>query len=381
MENIHDIDLYMDTFSTLSHIKGVEMEKHVQLLFFIFILSTLSDIIIGMMENKPKFTPNPDLKLMDQVRETLRYYHYARSTERTYSQWILQFIYFYDKERHPRDMGGREIERFLSHLATVKKVATSTQKQALNALVFLYRDVLQIPLDQTIAPVRSKRRQSPPTVLTEQEVQRIITQMKGTHLLMAKLIYGSGIRLMECIRLRIQDVDFGQGQIFVRGGKGGKDRVSFLPRLIQDELHQHIENVKELHRNDLTEGFGEVYLPNALAKKYRKAAWEPAWQYVFPSKTRSIDPVSGIERRHHVLESGLQKAVKGAVKRTGISKRATVHTLRHSFATHMLEHGTNIRVLQELLGHANVSTTEIYTHVMRKGLDGSKSPLDQLFEK
>jgi site-specific recombinase XerD len=224
------------------------------------------------MENKPKFTPNPQLKLMDQVLETLRYYHYARSTEKTYCQWILQYIYFHEKKHHPKDMGEREIENFLSHLASVKNVAASTQRQALNALVFLYRDVLQVPLDQSIAPVRAKRKRHPPTVLTEEEVKRVFAQMKGTHLLMAKLIYGSGIRLMECIRFRIQDLDFGQGQLFVRGGKGGKDRVTFLPCMVNDELHQHIERVKELHRRDLTEGFGEVYLPNALAKKYRNAA-------------------------------------------------------------------------------------------------------------
>ena len=186
---------------------------------------------------------------------------------------------------------------------------------------------------------------------------------------------------MECIHLRIQDIDFGQGQIFVRGGKGGKDRVTFLPRILIDELHQHIERVKELHRRDLVEGFGEVYLPNALAKKYRNAAWETLWQYIFPSKTRSVDPRSGKERRHHVLESGLQKAVKTAVKKAAIDKKGTVHTLRHSFATHMLENGTNICMLQELLGHADVKTTEIYTHVMRKDLEGSKSPLDRLYDK
>lgn len=333
------------------------------------------------MENKPKFIPDPQLQLMDQVLETLRYYHYARSTEKTYCQWILQYIYFFNKERHPKDMGEREVEAFLSHLASVKNVAASTQRQALNALVFLYRDVLHLPLDQSIAPVRAKRKRHPPAVLTEEEVQNVLAQMKGTHLLMAKLIYGSGIRLMECIRLRIQDLDFGQGKLFIRGGKGRKDRVTFLPRSIQGELRQHVERVKELHRRDLAEGFGEVYLPNALAKKYRKAGWETPWQYVFPSKTRSVDPRSGKERRHHVLESGLQKAVKAAVKKSGIDKRATVHTLRHSFATHILENGTNIRVLQELLRHADVKTTEIYTHVMRRDIDGVKSPLDRLYNQ
>ncbi len=315
---------------------------------------------------------------MDQVLETLRYYHYARSTEKTYSQWILRYICFYEKKRHPKDMGAQEIERFLSHLATNENVAAATQKQALNALVFLYRDVLHIPLDGSIAPIRSKRKRHPPTVCTEDEIESIFKQMQGTHLLMARLIYASGIRLMECIRLRIHDVDFGQGQLFVRGGKGGKDRTTFLPKMIRDELRQHIERVKHLHRDDLDEGFGEVYLPNALAKKYRKAAWETTWQYVFPSKNRSIDPRTKKERRHHVLESGLQKAVKAAVRKAGIDKRVTVHTL-HSFATHMLEHGTNIRMLQELLGHADVKTTEIYTHVMRRDIGGLQNPLDRLY--
>lgn len=277
------------------------------------------------------------------------------------------------------DMGAREVERFLSHLATDGNVATATQKQALNAIVFLYRDVLLSPLDNSIAPIRAKQKRHPPTICTEDEIERIFEQMKGTHLLMARLIYASGIRLMECIRLRIQDVDFGQRQLFIRGGKGGKDRTTFLPKMIRDELRQHIERVKQLHRADLDQGFGEVYLPNALARKYRKAAWETSWQYVFPSKSRSIDPRSKKERRHHVLESGLQKAIKAAVRKAGIDKRATVHTLRHSFATHMLEHGTNIRVLQKLLGHADVKTTEIYTHVMRKDIDGLQNPLDRLY--
>ena len=332
------------------------------------------------MENKKKFTPNPDLKLLDQVRETLRYYHYARSTEKTYCQWITRYIYFFEKKVHPKDMGEKEIERFLSHLATNEKVAASTQRQALNALVFLYRDVLLKPLDNSIAPVRSKRKRRPPTVLTEKEVKSIFDHMRGTHLLMARLIYGSGIRLMECIRLRIQDVDFGQGQIYIRDGKGGKDRTTYLPKIITDELQQHIERVKTLHQLDLDEGFGAVYLPNALAKKYKNAAKETGWQYVFPAKSRSIDPRSKIERRHHVLESGLQKAVKAAVVKSGIYKRATVHTLRHSFATHMLEHGVNIRVLQELLGHADVKTTEIYTHVMCKDFHKVQNPLDRLYK-
>jgi integron integrase len=332
------------------------------------------------MESKPKFVPDRGLKLMDQVRETLRYYHYARSTEKTYCQWIVRYIAFYDMKRHPKDMGAREVERYLSHLASREQVAASTQRQALNALVFLYRDVLLQPLDNSIAPMRSKRKPRPPTVLTEEEVRRVLAHMNGTHLLMAKLIYGSGIRLKECLRLRIQDVDFGQSNIFVRAGKGGRDRTTFLPRPIRDDLWAHIERVKELHRRDLEEGFGEVSLPYALSRKYQNAARETGWQFVFPSRSRSIDPRTGVERRHHVLESGLQKAVKRAVRKAGIDKHATVHTLRHSFATHMLEHGVNIRVLQDLLGHADVKTTEIYTHVMNRDINRLRDPLDRLLD-
>jgi integron integrase len=332
------------------------------------------------MENKRKFVPNPDLKLMDQVRETLRYYHYAYRTEQTYCQWILRYIVFFNKKKHPKDLGAKDVERFLSHLATQGNVAASTQRQALNALVFLYRDVLLRPLSDSIAPVRAKREPRPPTVLTREEVQRILKAMDGTHALMARLIYGSGMRLMECVRLRIQDVDFGQGNIYVRGGKGGKDRTTILPHNVRADLQNHIERVKDLHRQDLEQGYGEVHLPNALSRKYPKAARQTSWQYVFPGKNRSTDPRSGKIMRHHVMESGLQKAVKTAVRKAGIDKRATVHTLRHSFATHMLENGINIRVLQELMGHADVKTTEMYTHVMQRDIQAIRSPLDMLEE-
>ncbi len=332
------------------------------------------------MEIKKKFKPNQKLKILDQTREALRYYHYARSTEKNYCHWILKFIVFYNKKRHPKDMGATEVERFLSHLATNEKVAVSTQKQALNALVFLYRDVLLMPLGKdSLAPIRSKRKVYPPTVLTVEEVERLLQQMNGTHLLMAQCIYASGMRLMECIRLRIKDIDFGQGKIFIRKGKGGKDRTTYLPRYVKGVLQSHIERVKALHRSDLEKGLGEVYIPGALGRKYTKAAWDPIWQYVFPGKNISVDPVSGKERRHHVLPSGLQKAVKTAARKAGLDKQATVHTLRHSFATHMLENGINIRVLQEILGHADVKTTEIYTHVMRKDIDVIQNPLDRLY--
>ena len=329
------------------------------------------------MADKKKFKPNKTLKLMDQVREVLRYYHYAYRTEQTYCMWIKRYLGFYEMNRHPNTMGAAEVERYLSHLAEKDGVAASTQRQALNAIVFLYRDVLDVELGE-IAPVRSKRHRKPPTVLTQDEVAAMLNAMAGTHRLMAQLTYGCGLRLMECIRLRIQDVDFGQGRVFIRGGKGGKDRTVVLPDAVRPLLADHIERVVALHVYDLREGFGDVYIPEALARKYPNACREPGWQYVFPSKRLSVDPRSGKTMRHHVKESGLQKAVKAAAGRANILKRATVHTLRHSFATHLLENGVNIRMVQELMGHKDVKTTEIYTHVMNKDIDAVKSPLDLL---
>ncbi|MCX5854233.1 MAG: integron integrase [Deltaproteobacteria bacterium] len=330
------------------------------------------------MENKPKFHPNPNLKLMDQVREVLRYHHYAYRTEQTYCQWILRYIHYFGGKTHPRLLGAKDIEAFLSHLATEGKVSASTQRQALNALIFLYKHVLDIHLEDAITPARSKRLASPPTVMTQAEVQRLLAAMEGKTALMAKLLYGSGLRLMECIRLRVQDIDFGQNLIFVRGGKGGKDRTTVLPKNLREEMLRQIEAVKSLHHKDLEEGFGEVYIPEALARKYPKASRATGWQWVFPAKTRSIDPRSDKELRHHVLESVLQKSVKRAAEQAGINKRVGCHTLRHSFATHMLENGVNIRVLQDLLGHADVKTTEIYTHVMARDIRNLQSPLDRI---
>ncbi|MGV8058287.1 MAG: integron integrase [Smithellaceae bacterium] len=331
------------------------------------------------MENKPKFHPNQNLKLMDQVREVLRYHHYSYRTEQTYCQWILRYIQHFGGKTHPKLLGAKDIETFLSHLATEGKVTASTQRQALNALVFLYKHVLDISLEDKITPARSRRVPSPPTVMTQAEVQRLIAAMEGKPALMAKLLYGSGLRLMECIRLRIQDIDFGQNLIFVRGGKGGKDRTTLLPQNLRDEILRQIAAVKSLHHKDLEEGFGEVYIPEALVRKYPQASRSTGWQWVFPAKLRSIDPRSGKEMRHHVLESVLQKAVKRAAQEAHIDKKVGCHTLRHSFATHMLENGINIRVLQELLGHADVKTTEIYTHVMARDIRNLQSPLDVLF--
>lgn len=330
------------------------------------------------MESNPKFKPNPEYRLMDQVREVLRYYHYAYRTEQSYTSWILQFIQFYGGKTHPRDMGKNEIERFLSYLAEKRHVAAATQKQALNALIFLYKKVLDIDLGSGIAPTRSKRRRHLPTVLTKKEVSALLDQMTGKHLLMAQLLYGCGLRLMECVRLRVKDVDFGQGRIFLRKTKGGKDRTVILPKRLRKDLNAQIDGVVELHKTDLQEGFGEVYIPAELSRKYKNVAKEPAWQYVFPSKKRSKDPRSGKIRRHHVRESGIQKAIKTALNKAKIHKKAGCHTLRHSFATHLLENGVNIRVVQELMGHADVKTTEIYTYVMDSSLENTVSPLDTL---
>jgi len=318
---------------------------------------------------------------MDQVCEVLRYHHYAYRTEQTYCQWILRYIHYFGGKTHPRLLGAKNVEAFLSHLANEGRVTASTQRQALNALVFLYKHVLDIQLEDDITPARSKRHKSPPTVMTQVEVQRLLAVMEGKPAMMAKLIYGSGMRLMECIRLRVQDVDFGQNLIFVRGGKGGKDRTTILPQNLREEMQRQIAAVKSLHHKDLEEGFGEVYIPEALARKYPKASKQTGWQWIFPAKLRSIDPRSGKEMRHHVLESVLQKAVKRAAEQAGIDKKVGCHTLRHSFATHMLESGTNIRVLQELLGHADVKTTEIYTHVMARDVRKLLSPLDILWQK
>ncbi len=333
------------------------------------------------MEKPQLFKPTPKLKLMDQVREVLRYYHYAYRTEQSYCKWILRYIRFYEGKLHPRDMGKAEIERFLSHLAVKDQVAPATQNQAFNALLFLYEKVLHIPFAEKIAATRSKRTLRLPTVLTKAEVRRLFSHLGGDHLLMAGLLYGGGLRLMECLRLRIKDVDFGQKRIFVHDGKGGKDRSVPIPGRLTDDLHRHIDRVIALHQSDLKEGYGTVYLPNALERKYPNAVRETAWQYVFPAKKRSKDPRSGIFRRHHLLPSGLQKAVKRALTRAKIHKKASCHTFRHSFATHLLENGVNIRVVQQLMGHADVKTTEIYTHVMSSDINAVKSPLDTLYSK
>jgi len=297
-------------------------------------------------------------------------------TEEAYVGWVRRFIFANDK-RHPRELGAREVEAFLTHLAMHGRVAASTQNQALSALLFLYREVLQQELPWMENIRRAKRSERLPVVLSREEVAALLDEMNGVTWLMASLLYGAGLRLMECVRLRVQDVDFVRREITVRQGKGGKDRRTMLPAIIVDALQGQLAEARRVHERDLAAGFGAVWLPNALARKYPNAAREWAWQYVFPASSRSIDPRSSVERRHHLDETVLQRAVKQAVRRARIDKPATCHTLRHSFATHLLEAGHDIRTIQELLGHKDVSTMQIYTHVLNRGGRGVLSPLDR----
>ncbi len=316
-------------------------------------------------------------KLLDQVRERLRVKHYSIRTEQVYVDWIKRFIRFHDK-RHPKDMGAQEIEAFLTHLAVKGKVSASTQNQAKSALLFLYREVLEQKLPWLDKVTQAKASQRLPVVLTVAEVQAVLKRLSGTHWLIASLLYGAGLRLMEAVRLRVKDVEFARHEIIVREGKGGKDRMTMLPESAIEPLKRHLAKVKALHEEDLAAGGGDVYLPFALAKKYPNAEREWGWQYVFPSAKLSTDPRSGVTRRHHVDEKGIQRAMKQAVRDAGIVKPATPHTLRHSFATHLLMTGYDIRTVQELLGHSDVSTTMIYTHVLNRGGKGVVSPLDRL---
>lgn len=316
-------------------------------------------------------------KLMDQVSDVMRLKHYAFRTEQTYASWIKRFIFFHDK-KHPREMGELEVEAFLTWLAVEKHVSKSTQNQAFNALIFLYREVLKKPLEGRIDAVRSSKKQRLPIIMSKEETQTVLSAMSGTTQLMAKLLYGSGIRLMECIRLRIKDIDFEINEIRVHSGKGDKDRLVPLPESIKPVLKTHLERVKLIHENDLSKGCGEVYLPHALGRKYPNVGKEWGWQYVFPSSKLSQDPRKNVIRRHHMDPSSLDRAIKRAVKLAGITKRITSHTFRHSFATHLLQTGADIRTIQSLLGHNDLSTTMIYTHVLRQGGQCVKSPLDLL---
>ena len=326
-----------------------------------------------------RLLPNPKGKLKDQFHEVARFKHLSFRTETTYWEWVVRYLKFH-KERaggwtHPKDLGSRAVTPFLTWLATDRDVSISTQNQALNALLFLHREVLSLPM---VAGdfVRVRRAPGVPTVLTREEVRELLGAMSGLNQLMAQLLYGTGMRLLEMFRLRVKDIDFGRGQIIVRAGKGAKDRVTMLPEALREPLQKHLAGVRLQHNYDLKEGYGQVALPPGLGRKYPKASREWGQQWVFPSVTRSTNTELGFTGRHHLAETGLQRALKEALARTTINKGATCHTLRHSFATHLLEGGTDIRQVQDLLGHKNVATTQIYTHVMQKPGIGVRSPLD-----
>jgi integron integrase len=315
-------------------------------------------------------------KLLEQVSDSLRLKHYSYRTEETYLTWIKRFILFHGK-RHPKEMASPEIEAFITHLAVERNVAVATQNQALSAILFLYKYVLKKEIEMPPSLVRPGRPKRLPTVLSQAEVTKVIAQMHGVSKIMTKLLYGSGLRLMECMRLRVKDIDFENRQIIVRDGKGENDRATILPDSVVAELKLHLENVKAIHEKDLREGYGETNLPYALNVKYPNASREWVWQYIFPASQRSTDPQTGVIRRHHLDESVLQRAVREAAQRAKINKPVSPHTFRHSFATHLLQNGYDIRTVQELLGHKDVKTTMIYTHVLQRGGLAVKSPLDQ----
>lgn len=319
---------------------------------------------------------SPPPRLLDQVRRELRTRHYSLRTEKSYIGWIRRFILFHRK-RHPREMGGPEVEAFLSHLAVNRNVAAATQNQALNAILFLYREILGIDLPWLHNVRRAKKPKRLPTVLTRDEVRAVLAQLEGTPWMIASLLYGGGLRLSECLRLRVKDVDFAMRSITVRDGKGAKDRVTVLPDAVVGPLEAHLDKVRVIHELDLAKGLGRVYLPFALARKYPGAASSWAWQLVFPAPGYARDPVTDSSVKFHLHEKSFQRRIKQAVRKAGIGKPASSHTLRHTFATHLLQDGADIRTVQELLGHKDVSTTMIYTHVAGQGASGARSPLDR----
>ncbi|HVO36059.1 MAG TPA: integron integrase [Gemmatimonadales bacterium] len=331
---------------------------------------------LAVREARPPDAPKP--RLLDRVREALRTRHYSRRTEQAYVAWTRRFIFFHGK-RHPAELGAPEVARFLSALAVEGRVAAYTQNQALSALLFLYRDVLAVELPWLDDVVRAKRPVRLPVALTRDEVRAVLQRLAGPTRLMACLLYGAGLRVLECCRLRVQDVDFGANLIVVRGGKGDKDRRTMLPATVKDDLRRHLAGVRAQHEADLATGAGWVELPTALARKYPRAGREWVWQWVFPATRFYVDRATGERRRHHLHETVLQRAIKHAVGQAGLAKRASPHTLRHSFATHLLEDGHDIRTVQELLGHRDVTTTMIYTHVLNRGPAGVRSPADRMF--
>jgi integron integrase len=314
-------------------------------------------------------------RLLEEVRQSLRLRHYSYRTEEQYLGWVRRFILFHRK-RHPREMGAAEVEAFLNDLAVRGQVAAATQNQALAALIYLYRHVLNQELPWLNEIVRARRPRRVPLVLSRAETQAVLAQLPGVYWLIGTLLYGGGLRLMECLRLRVQDIDFGYSRITVRDGKGGKDRVTILPALVVPPLRAHLQAMEERHRAAVRDGYGGVELPLSVIHKRPAAALEWAWQYVFPALRHSEDPRSGVTRRHHIMEDSVQRQMRAAVRRAGINKAASCHTLRHCFATHLLERGYDIRTVQELMGHADVSTTQLYTHVLQKGANAVTSPAD-----
>jgi integron integrase len=326
----------------------------------------------------------PDIsQVIQEIRKAIRIKHYAYSTERTYIDWAKRFFDYTlklkKKDITASGLDSGDVRDYLSYLAMKRHVSSSTQNQAFNALLFLFRDILKIAIDDLSQTVRAKRGQRLPVVLSVEEVKEIFKHVEGIDLLILQLLYGSGLRLMELARLRVKDIDFSASLVLVRNSKGDKDRTTVLPNSVTSSLRSHLERVKVMHEHDLASGYGEVFLPDALERKYPNAAREWHWQYVFPSSKLSVDPRSGKIRRHHINEKTVQNAVKEAVKKAGIAKHASVHTLRHSFATHLLMNGVNIREVQNLLGHKSVETTMIYTHVMRDMKNAPQSPLDTLY--
>lgn len=317
------------------------------------------------------------VRLLEQVRRAIRRKHYSYRTEMAYLHWIRRYIVFHDR-RHPLEMGEAEVAAFLTHLAVDRTVSASTQNQALSAVLFLYKQVLERDIGMVQGVTRAKRTSRIPVVMSREEVNLVLSRLRGKEWLMASLMYGAGLRVMECLRLRVKDVDFGFSQVMVRDGKGKKDRVTPLPERLVSALKEQIAQVQRIHSTDLADGYGEVSLPYALARKYPNAPRELRWQYVFPASKRAIDPRSGKIKRHHIDDSVIQRAVRGAVMDAGIHKPVTCHTFRHSFATHLLASGHDIRTIQDLMGHKDVRTTMIYTHVLGKGGQGVFSPLDTL---
>lgn len=317
-------------------------------------------------------------RLLDRLRDKIRFKHYSIRTEKAYLDWNKRFILFHNK-KHPRTMGKQEVEQFLTYLAVNGRVASSTQNQALSAILFMYKEVLKIELPWLDGVTRAKRPEKLPLVFSKKEIHTLLAHLDGIYWIMAHLLYGAGLRLMECLRLRVKDIDFDMNQITVRDGKGKKDRVTMLPEIVKLHLQKHLEKVKIIHKRDLSDGYGEVYLPFALERKYPRANKEWGWQYAFPSGKRSLDPRSNKTRRHHINEQSLQRTVKKAIRTAKLVKPGSCHTLRHSFATHLLEAGYDIRTVQELLGHKDIRTTMIYTHVLNKGGQGVISQSDSVF--